>query len=429
MTRSLLISLISLIPGMLYSQFLKIGDTIPNIEYTSVINYKSPTLHLSEFNSKLTILDFWSHNCPGCIEDFPNIEAMQKQFGGKIQFILVNTEGKDSTLRFFSRRSKIELPRVPFITEDSILNSQFPHSGSPYHVWIDSNGIIINTPSYFHTTAKNVAKYLKGDDLRFPKSEKGLYIPSLFDRSYDMSNGYFSYISHCRDEGGLHLTGFEQDSSEITSYGCASALGLFQMAYDGPNLGLYERPGRTVLIAKNPFKYITPNDLDSLSDWYINYSYYFQLLVPKYKAKFKYQYMKEDLKRYLGLSAGIEQREVNCITLIGSPDKNKLASKGGPPSDTFLLENIVGGTNQGSICSMENAPFSKFVSRIQNLIENALHLPFINDVDYVGNIDITFNGSILDSLTIPALDKELKRYGLRLIRKKCLIPVLVLREQ
>ena len=78
---------------------LTIGDTVPDITITNVYNYPASTIHLSDLKGKLVILDFWSTWCGACIEAFPKMEKLQKEFGDQLQVILVNTYEGDTIQR------------------------------------------------------------------------------------------------------------------------------------------------------------------------------------------------------------------------------------------------------------------------------------------------------------------------------------------
>src|SRR4051812_25763412 len=75
---------------------LSIGDTVPDIAFTHLVNYKSATAKLSDFKGRLVILDFWSSWCGNCIRLFPYMDSLQQAFKGQVQVILVNTKSRAS---------------------------------------------------------------------------------------------------------------------------------------------------------------------------------------------------------------------------------------------------------------------------------------------------------------------------------------------
>src|SRR6476620_3661535 len=71
---------------------LTIGDTLPDMPLSSIINYKSFTACLSSFKGKLLILDFWATWCTSCLKHFPKMDSLQQQYPGQVQVIMVNSK-------------------------------------------------------------------------------------------------------------------------------------------------------------------------------------------------------------------------------------------------------------------------------------------------------------------------------------------------
>lgn len=55
-----------------FSQALKIGQTIPNTTFSNVLNYADSILDIKELKGKLIIYDFWSFWCAPCLSNFKN---------------------------------------------------------------------------------------------------------------------------------------------------------------------------------------------------------------------------------------------------------------------------------------------------------------------------------------------------------------------
>src|SRR5688572_7574854 len=65
------------------SKGLQVGNKMPDIPLGVVINNKTGKTRFSEFKGKLLILDFWDTYCSSCIEGFPKMVQLQKEFGDK----------------------------------------------------------------------------------------------------------------------------------------------------------------------------------------------------------------------------------------------------------------------------------------------------------------------------------------------------------
>lgn len=145
---------------------LTIGDTIPDIEITNVINYKTTSIKLSNFRGKLLILDFWAIWCSGCINGFSKLDSFQKKFPDQLQVMLINDEGERSSIEnekktkafFTNLKSKTNgLFALPSsLKRVEVLNQLFPHIYIPHYVWISSQGKVIAVTSSEEVTEINI---------------------------------------------------------------------------------------------------------------------------------------------------------------------------------------------------------------------------------------------------------------------------------
>ncbi|MGZ4100208.1 MAG: TlpA family protein disulfide reductase, partial [Bacteroidia bacterium] len=67
----LIIFLFSILRCNAQERPLKVGDKVPDITFSNVVNYKSATLKLSEFKGQVIMLDFWATWCSSCLAAFP----------------------------------------------------------------------------------------------------------------------------------------------------------------------------------------------------------------------------------------------------------------------------------------------------------------------------------------------------------------------
>ncbi|MCC8407734.1 TlpA family protein disulfide reductase [Mucilaginibacter sp. UR6-1] len=149
-------------------KYLKPGDKMPDLEITNIINWKHKSARISDFKGKVIILDFWNTFCSGCIAGFPHLDSLQRQFGNKLQVILVNPASNQETMR----RMNILLDRMnswsdqkfilPIAFRDSTIYPNFEFYGVPFGVWIDPDGSIVGFPQKSEITAANIAALLAG---------------------------------------------------------------------------------------------------------------------------------------------------------------------------------------------------------------------------------------------------------------------------
>jgi thiol-disulfide isomerase/thioredoxin len=159
---------------------LSIGDTMPdsiwNMPFQAVNHDQSKkSVKLNEYKGRPIILDFWATWCSSCINHFPKMDSLEKEFGQSLQIILVNsitgtgdTEAKVNT--FFNTWNSNHTKRliVPSIFGDAALKRLFPHSYIPHYVWIGSDGKIQAITSSEEITSKNIQLLINHTALNLP---------------------------------------------------------------------------------------------------------------------------------------------------------------------------------------------------------------------------------------------------------------------
>lgn len=148
---------------------LNIGDTIPYIILTDVVNFPVSKIQLSNLKGKVIVLDFWATWCGSCIKKLPMVDSVQRKFKDSIQIILVNSitgtgDTKEKVLSFFNKKivPNQKSFTVPIAPEDTLLRQLFPHTYLPHYVWIDANGKVIGITSSEGFTNENILASLNG---------------------------------------------------------------------------------------------------------------------------------------------------------------------------------------------------------------------------------------------------------------------------
>ena len=157
-------------------QYLKIGDQMPDLEVSNIMNWKQKTARISDFKGKMVILDFWNSFCASCIAGFPKLDSLQRQFKGKLQVLLVNPSNNHETVRSM----KIVIDRMnawsdqpftlPVVYRDSVISRNFEFYGVPYSVWIGPDGKIVAIPEKEELTAENIARVIAGEKVNIKPS-------------------------------------------------------------------------------------------------------------------------------------------------------------------------------------------------------------------------------------------------------------------
>ena len=423
----IMLILLTLTSYSLRAQQLHIGQTLPDVTVHNVINNNSSTIKLSDFKGKLLLLDFWGHGCHACFAAFPRMEALQKEFDGKIEILLVNRESPDSTIRWFAKYPKIRKPRLPLITGDTILDSFFPHETVPHYVWIDNNGKVTFITDAMAVTENKIRAYLNGDALKL--SQKISYTD--FKEGMPLvAEGNGRWLSMLKYNSSIYqgrISGLQINLKEKTHLRFYKNLvELVRIAVtEGDDQKYYLKSRNNIVLEVNDTtKYFAPNDYDKLYEFEMKNAFIYELQVSPEKTNEKYKYMQQDLKRYFNIDFYVEKRKIPCLVLTRISTDDRIATKG-PMSDSVYAKII--GTDSNVVYN--NVPVSELVSGLNyNFVHNKIDFPVVDGTGYRGNIDLTLSIKSLIPLSFNLLKKELRKYGLDLIEKDWVTDVLVIIE-
>jgi thiol-disulfide isomerase/thioredoxin len=156
---------------------LQTGDKMPPTQVVNILNYNKKNVNLSDYKGKLILLDFWSTWCSSCIDGFPELDSLQRQFPDKLQVFLVNSKKEGDT----ERGVKIVISRMnawsgqpfklPVVLRDTAITRNFVFHSLPHCVWINQDGTIIAITEKDQVTRENIAKVIAGKPVNLkPKS-------------------------------------------------------------------------------------------------------------------------------------------------------------------------------------------------------------------------------------------------------------------
>ncbi len=99
---------------------------------------------LTDFKGKYVMLLFWNKACRSCIKDFPEIQSLYGQLGGKdFELIAVNVGDKIEASQDFKKKFEVTFPMLgdlQGVTEDLYQLEAFPTN-----VFVAPDGKIIRT--------------------------------------------------------------------------------------------------------------------------------------------------------------------------------------------------------------------------------------------------------------------------------------------
>jgi thiol-disulfide isomerase/thioredoxin len=414
----------------LQAQPIETGQQYPDPLLNNVIGYPASSLKLSGLKAKLVILDFWATSCKGCIESFPKIEALQKQFNGQVQFILVNSQSKDSTERFFAKRKKIKRPSVPLVTADTLLSQMFPHNSVPTHVWIDGQMNVRYITEGYNATAEHLVAFLDGEKLSLARKEYRTGYndsrPQFAQENQDYAGKVlqYSFIAKCIKGKSIGNANAVLSGDRITlSRNCSSILDLFKTAFSEGQKYDFRAANTCLLLVEDSNRFVLPADSNKKDEWYRNHSYNYQLVTERSNAGKVYATMQNDLQSFFGLSARIEKRMLKALVLVRTSAKDKLAGRAATSAGKHR------GLPPQSFWYFRNTPFQDFLWNLKSfLYSKNVPLPVVDSTGYAGLINLAINTGAIDKFSMEAIKKELAYYDLDLVEKECLVDVLVIEQ-
>jgi thiol-disulfide isomerase/thioredoxin len=120
---------------------IAVGATMPEWSLPEYNDKDDPVFKSSTLQDKLIMVDFWIKNCGHCMESFPELQRLQKTYGGnQFQLISINARDKKEQVGFFYKREK---PLYRMLYNGEAVAKAWGVDGYPTVVLIDKTGKVI----------------------------------------------------------------------------------------------------------------------------------------------------------------------------------------------------------------------------------------------------------------------------------------------
>ena len=404
---------------------LTIGDTVPDLVLTNVINYPVSEIRLSDLKGKLVILDFWATWCGACLAGIPKAQELQKQFKDKVQIVLVNSDTSENAAKvvtFLDRRSNKTGQKLtlPYAVQNAIFNDYFPHKEVPHYVWINEAGKINGITTADEVTPENISAFLedsskilytKKDHLRFNPDK-----PLLIDENGgDNPTGfiYRSIFTGFKEYLGASLGSvLEQEDKTIRYFILNSNLSVFlQIAYRE----IFKDYGPERIHVETP-RYSRESILDPAISQLPENRFCYEIILPTVSQDEIKTYLQQDIMRTFGITAKSDKRTLDCYVMKAGKAAHNLRTKG----DNSNID-IAPTTLKKQIT---NQPINALINVLQATFGSAV----VDETGIDYNIDISFPSDFLEyssSDTKAFLEKK----GLTLSPSKKELEVVVITDK
>jgi thiol-disulfide isomerase/thioredoxin len=427
------------------SKPLSIGDMVPNITVSNIINSKNASLKVADFKGKLLIIDFWATWCSPCVAMLPKNDSLQKDFGGKVQFLAVSNQDKKKVEDFLEKLKTFKHINVPSAVSDTILNVLFPHQYIPYYAWISPEGRLIATTDESQVNEKNIKNIIAGNNRQ---------LENLIGHKAKLVDGKMPFyvtghpILNSRADSAVHIEpiadtsilyqsvlskyspGFTNSQTwNSTHFFCTNSAILniyqvyFNLLYKHPQL--FNSQNRWKVEIKDSTlvnKLYTQLSGQKCEEWLVKNGYNYELIWKNAKTwTEKLELFKEDLDRYFGkplnINAAIEKDTAPSDILTIVAGSFKLNTTGGSPFEKHDEFSYV----------QHNLPLSHFVDLLRRYFwQNSDH-PIFDETNFKENLDLVLNCKMNDPR---AVNKQLAKFGLKFIYgENILTDILVIKDR
>lgn len=409
---------------------LQIGDQVPDLEFTNIVNSEKKIVKLSDYKGKLIILDFFATWCVPCVRALPHLDSLQRQFKDEIVILPITNE-RDSVLRKFLEKQPHLKMSLPYIT-DTNLQRYFPFRALPLEVWIDGDGKVIALTDGKAVTSENIKKVLTESSSILPEKQDVLdwderkpFMAGFFGSyklkpqqllfSSILTEGFEGMPSMSRS-GPIVENGISYISSSNNSITRLYWMALLDVTAPFPPITkeflekkeFYKQMfSRVIWEAKDSSLFWSKATLNNMSKKpYKDNLFNYELRMPATdKATFR-KIMFNDLNRYFGMSHKIEgqleKRKVKCYALKTIGPDSLFKTKGGEP--VFELEE---GVNNFKIA---NYHIDAVMFFWLNWHIPYFEYPIINETNYDDPVD--FDLGEVDPKDFYAVNNKLKKFGL-----------------
>lgn len=387
---------------------LTIGDTVPDIELTNIINYHSKNTRLSDFKGKLVIIDFFATWCGPCIAALPKLQALQQKNKDAMDIVVVSYQPAAVIKAFLNKNKTGAATHLPFVTGDTVFRRYFPHKMVPHEVWIDGNRKVRAITSAAYLTQENVIAAINGKPINLPLKKDILDFdikkPLLENGNGGNASTILERTILTRYLNGMPTRdGILKDSLHVKMYYInLPLLQLYQAVLNFPN-------NRIVLEVSSPADFIggqNPPDR-----WNEENLYAFEIIRPaQTPIKQMHKEMLQSLNMYSGFYGRMEKRKTPCWALVKkSQSRKQLTSIGG--------EEVSALSETGTQRILKCQPVGELI-RVLNIFQqpSTLHPIIVDATGITGFIDITIPTDSIGNIS--RLRSILQPYGLDLVKEE-----------
>lgn len=401
---------------------LSIGDKVPDITISNILNHPTGEATLSDYLGQWLILDFWATWCSPCIAMFPKTDSLQQAFEGEVTFLSVTYEEEGKVNTLFNKLNSLQGLKPIMAVEDTKLQKLFPHRSLPHYVWINPEGVVAAITGMDEVTGRNIEAMLqKKATMANKKAETTL----SYDRKESLLTAHAALPGSPVRYHSAILDYVEGLKASYTVYPPGPLSGGRLLALNLPLPWLYRLAysGGTHFFGKNRMV-IEIADMEGFAsslggqayeDWLRDgHGFCYEVTVPPHMAGQEYEIMQQDMARYFPqYQAKVETRKRPVLALVKTSAADKIVSHGGKPQVDMKPYGL----------QMQNMHLGSLVMQLNVKYLQHLDTPLVDQTGYKGKVDLDLDATLSD---VASLREALQAYGLDLVGQEAEIEVLVI---
>jgi len=381
------------------AQRVEIGNILPVIELSGMLNYNKGVATLQEFNNnKPMLIQFWGTGCSASVSSLKKLDSIQQQFAGRLNILLVTSDAATTTAALLKEKQVT----LPCVAEDSLLvKKYFPYMSIPHEVWVGADGRVKAITGYEELTISNIEKLASGEPLALKEkrdatsaSEYWVFDP-LISYNYDRYKGdvlSYSFLAGPRD-GITYSSRYPNNKDSIK------------------RIKMINTPLKRLYQVANGKQ----DDHASLVELRINkpansqQEYCYDMILKTHSTDSFYKRMRDDLDRHFGTTSRVEKRMVLCYVLHVDTAKGLVRSK-------YKKREKIDREGETEYRAIGLWVLHSYLGRHE--------IPFINELPRSKSIDITLPS---DLSNFEMLQERLAAAGIKFIKEERLMEVVVIK--
>jgi hypothetical protein len=436
MLKQIVISIIALtVLSNSYGQGLKVGDPCPDILLKKFGLHNMGTIKLSQSRGKLIIIDLGAFNCSSCVEGALSLSNYNLgEFKGRIAPIFVITESKQRAMATWKANPNLRRITIPIVYSNQLIKKYFPYTYNPQEVWINSKGIVIaiTTGSYLKRNyiAEALTKSTLDWEIKYDAFDPKEPIIQLnksnmpYIKRLPKVINYSIFCGHLDGiEARQNLYGIKRSKSPMSDKKDSVIDAKVRVQFfNKPVVTIFKSlaginfPRSRIIYAVSnidDYDYNIDGPIKHDREWMLTHTFCYESTFPaKMDSNKIRQQVWANIEQGLNLKATIEKKNVECWVL-----KNLSIEKQEPSSfsrdSLFTFEKGSGylrGYDLGSVAEL--VPGNPPVLIEESVDKNTKYIKI--SADYLTNFD--------------SLKKAFTSIGLSLIKEKCDIEMLIIKE-